>query len=236
MTSIVTRTLTLLLLGSLMMPAAQSQSRRLAPADILRIVTVSDAQISPNGDWVVYTASTTDGDQTLSTLWLVRAADNFSAGPPTSRQTEPRRNWEGVRTTGRPFLPSGWNASNPRWSPDGRSIAFIATRDDQRGIWVTSLNRPQPRFVAAMRSTNFFITYAGEAFAWSPDSRMIAYVSADEEESGKSEDPRVIDRLQYKSRTSFSDRLRTHVWVTDIDSPLPRQLTSGLTYDHALSF
>ena len=42
--------------------------------------------------------------------------------------------------------------------------------------------------------------------------------------------------MQYKSRTSFSDRLRTHVWITDVDAPQPRQLTSGLFYDHALSF
>ncbi|PYS85766.1 MAG: hypothetical protein DMF70_03715 [Acidobacteria bacterium] len=46
----------------------------------------------------------------------------------------------------------------------------------------------------------------------------------------------VIDRIQYKSRTSFSDNLRTHVWITDVDNPEPRQLTTGLAYDHALSF
>lgn len=229
------RIFAILFVTFLVSPVGQSQNRRVGPADIVRIATVGDAQISPNGEWVIYTVSTTDGEQSVSTLWLARSGDNFSANP-TSRQPEARRNWEGGRTPSRPFLPAGWNASNPRWSPDGRTIAFIATRDDMRGIWVSSVNRPQPRFVAAIRSTNFFITYAGETFAWSPDARMIAYISADEEESGKSEDPRVIDRLQYKSRTSFSDRLRTHVWITEIDSPQPRQLTTGLDYEHALSF
>src|SRR5258706_743248 len=72
---------------------------------------------------------------------------------------------------------------------------------------------------------------------------MIAYVSASEEPDGdiresrsRTDDPRVIDRVQYKSRTAFSDRLRTHVWLTEVDSPQPRQLTSGPYYDHALSF
>jgi len=65
---------------------------------------------------------------------------------------------------------------------------------------------------------------------------MIAFISATEDELSKGDDPRVIDRIQYKSRTSFSDRLRTHVWITDVDAPQPRQLTSGLSYDHALSF
>jgi dipeptidyl aminopeptidase/acylaminoacyl peptidase len=65
---------------------------------------------------------------------------------------------------------------------------------------------------------------------------MIAFVSASEEEMSKGDDPRVIDRIQYKSRTSLSDRLRTHVWIADVDAPQPRQLTSGQFYDHALSF
>src|SRR5260370_40601880 len=46
----------------------------------------------------------------------------------------------------------------------------------------------------------------------------------------------VIDRIQYKSRTSFSDNLRTHVWIVDVDDPTTRQLTNGPFYDHALSF
>jgi dipeptidyl aminopeptidase/acylaminoacyl peptidase len=61
-------------------------------------------------------------------------------------------------------------------------------------------------------------------------------VSATEEELSKGDDPRVIDRIQYKSRTALSDRLRTHVWIADVDAPQPRQLTSGMFYDHALSF
>ncbi len=221
-----------------------AQSRRaMAPSDILRIANVSDAQISPNGDWVVYTVSTIEGDQSVSTLWLVRLGERVFNVPPTSRQPEPRRNWDLIRTAGRTLLPPGWNGANPRWSPDSKSIAFLATHDGQHGIWVSAPERRIPRLVAAVRDTNFFITYAGESFSWSPDSRMLAYISAGEEPdrdpsdgSSKSDDPRVIDRIQYKSRTSFSDRLRTHVWLTDVDAPQPRQLTSGPFYDHALSF
>ncbi len=232
------------LLISLLPFACGGQSRRpMAPADILRIANVGDAQISPNGDWVVYTVSTTEGDQTVSTLWLVRAGERLSNVQPTSRQPEQRRNWDLPRIPVRPLLPQGWNATNPRWSPDGKNIAFLSTHDGQHGIWVSGPERRIPRFVTAVRETNFFITYAGESLAWSPDSKMIAYVSASEETdrdsldgSSRNDDPRVIDRIQYKSRTSFSDCLRTHVWLTDVDQPQPRQLTSGPFYDHALSF
>ncbi|MBV9960334.1 MAG: S9 family peptidase, partial [Acidobacteria bacterium] len=49
---------------------------------------------------------------------------------------------------------------------------------------------------------------------------------------------RVIDRLQYKSRTSFSDQKRTHVFVIEVDDSRaePRQLTEGRYYDHALTW
>src|SRR5882762_7116753 len=224
--------------------SVHAQTRRpMAPADILRIANVSDPQISPNGDWIVYTVSTIEADQTVSTLWLVRAGERLSNVPPTSRQPEQRRNWDLPRIAGRPLLPPGWSGANPRWSQDGKNIAFLSTHEGQHGIWVSGVERRIPRLIAAVRDTNFFITYAGESFAWSPDSRMIAYVSASEEpdsdsseSSSRNDDPRVIDRIQYKSRTSFSDRLRTHIWLTEVDSPQPRQLTSGPFYDHALSF
>jgi len=52
--------------------SVRPQARRpMTPADILRIANVSDAQISPNGEWVVYVVSTIEGDQSVSTLWLV---------------------------------------------------------------------------------------------------------------------------------------------------------------------
>src|SRR5882762_3411206 len=225
-------------------PSIRAQARHpMAPADILRIANVSDAQISPNGEWVVYTVSTIEGDQTVSILWLVRASERLANVPPTSRQPEPRRNWEPPSILSRPLLPAGWSGSNPLWSPDSKSVAFFSSHEGQHGIWVSGPDRRIPRLVATVRDTNFFITYAGESFAWSPDSRMIAYVSASEEpdsdsseSSSRNDDPRVIDRIQYKSRTSFSDRLRTHIWLTEADSPQPRQLTSGPFYDHALSF
>jgi dipeptidyl aminopeptidase/acylaminoacyl peptidase len=226
---------------------AFAQPRRaMAPADILRLANVSDVQISPNGEWIVYTVSTVEGDANRSTLWLVRVPPEADRTPPTTRPT-PRPDGESlsdpqIRVQEMQLLPAGWNASSPRWAPDNSQIAFLATRDGQTGIWLTDVKRSVPKLVATIQSTNFFITYAGETFDWSPDSRRIAYISASEEVrdvapgAAKPNDPRVIDRIQYKSRTSFSDNKRTHVWIVDVDRPEPRQLTSGLFYDHAVSF
>ncbi|MDT7603815.1 MAG: hypothetical protein QOF61_1812 [Acidobacteriota bacterium] len=209
-------------------PEDARAQRGMTPEDTLRVATVADAQVSPDGARVVYTVSTVAGNETRSALWLARTDD-------------PRR-------AGGQVIVGDLNPAHPRWSPDGTRIAFLGARGDQAGVWVVVAEGGAPRLVASVRATNFFITYAGEPFAWSGDSRRIAYVSATEElvtpdvadKSYQRErpeaDPRVVDRLQYKSRNGFSDRLRSHVWVTDITNPLPRQLTFGQTYDHALTW
>ena len=217
-----------------------AQSRRpMSPADILSVANVSDAQISPSGDWVAYTVSTVEGDATRSTLWLVRVASEVSPAARTLPDVTPT-SVDQSRQPSTPLLPAGWYASTPRWSPDGKNIAFLAEHEGLSGIWIVALDRRQPRFIVPLHDTNFFITYAGESFAWSPDGKMIAYISAADDavsvEAEHKDDPRVIDRLQYKSRTSFSDRLRTHVYLAVLDNPEPRQLTSGPYYDQALSF
>ena len=233
--------LSLLLLAGL---SFAQQRRLMTPADVLRVATVSDAQISPNGAYVVYTLTTVADDKNISTLWLTGTGATAipSQTPLTNpgRRTAPYSDWPDIRTNSLPLLPSGWIGSTPRWSPDSSTIAFLSSHEDQEGLWTVKLDRRDPRFISRVQTTNFFITYAGANYSWSPDSKRIAYISAtpdpSETSARRSDDPRVIDRIQYKSRTSFSDNRRTHVWVVDVERPEPRQLTSGGFYDHAVSF
>ena len=228
--------------------SAPAQSRGvMTPADTVRVANVTDAQISPNGQYVVYTVSSVAEDKTVSTLWIARTLSELVPVQPTAQPTPrsprgPYLEWPEIRVAPRTLLPPGWSASTPRWSPDGNSIAFLSQQEDHDGLWVVRLDKPEPRFIAPITSTNFFITYAGETLSWSPDSKRIAYISARADapvipdRSRRGDDPRVIDRIQYKSRTSFSDNRRTHVWVVEVDRPVPLQLTSGAFYDHAVSY
>ena len=253
------KTSALVLLFAFASVTAWSQQRRaITPSDTMRVVNVTDAQMSPNGQWIVYTVSSVEEDKNFTTLWIARmgpepftptAMPTPTPLPTPQRRIVPYLDWPDPRSTPRQLLPMGWTGSNPRWSPDSNSIAFLSGREEQDGIWVIRIDKNDPpKFVAPVQSTNFFITYAGEPFAWSPDSRRIAYISAKAEapeppptssrrpnEPGPN-DPRVIDRIQYKSRTSFSDTRRTHVWLTEVERPQPQQLTSGPFYDHALAF
>src|SRR3989442_11930229 len=111
-----------LLLPFLFVLSINAQPRRaMMPADILRVASLSDAEVSPDGEWVVYTVSINDGNQTVSTLWLVRPGEKFFRIPPGVRPSEQRRYPETPITPARPLLPSGWKAANPRCSPDGKS-------------------------------------------------------------------------------------------------------------------
>jgi len=210
-------------------------TRGMTPTDTLRMATVGDAQIAPDGSMACYTVAATEGNATRTALWCAQTGgERVALAASASRPQQ--------------VLSSEWNVSRPRWSLDGRRLAFIATRGEQSGLWAMSPRERQPRFVAPVRATNFHLPYAGESFVWSPDSRRLAFINASEpvdeagalgapdDERARRDDPRVIDRIQYKSRTGFSDTLRSHVWLTDVDDPAPRQLTSGQHYDHALAW
>src|SRR5687768_6714170 len=94
------------------------QTRKpMVPSDILRIAAVTDAQISPNGQWIVYTVSSTEGDRSRSTLWLARVGlDTLEAPTSIAPQTrQPDRDWREIPRRPSLLLPSSWTASTPRW-------------------------------------------------------------------------------------------------------------------------
>src|SRR5256714_14187546 len=93
--------------------------------ELINVRRVSDPQVSPDGNWIAYTIADTDKAANKRTTQSYR-------GP--IEGGEPRA------------LTSGDKSSNsPRWSPDGKRIAYISARDGQ--VWVMNAEGSAPRKV-----------------------------------------------------------------------------------------
>lgn len=125
-----------------------SQPARLE--DLLRIRNIEEAQISPSGDRVAYVLSEIDlaKNATPSRIWLINAA----GGAPLKLTAGPGRD------------------DRPRWSPDGKEIAFISDRDGSNQIWLINLAGGEASKPAAVEG-------GISNFAWSPDGRKIAFLA-----------------------------------------------------------
>lgn len=199
----------------------------------------SEPQISPDGQWVVYTLTQSDRltRRTTSQLWR-RAADGSDARQLT---------WSGERTYG------------ARWSPDGRHLAFISDRVAGRGLFVMPTDGGEAREIARHPESI-------EQLAWSPDGQWLSYIApveappdaghgshtaasaADSSATGEPSAPtgataapaahqpttvRVTNRLDYKlDGHGYLGERRRQVFLVELRGGHPRALTTA-SFDHA---
>jgi len=134
----------------------------------------------------------------------------------------------------------GVSSSHPRWSPDGKFLAFLSSRNNGKTqVWLLSRLGGE-----AAHLTD--IPQGVDDFEWSPDSTRLVLVLRDPKpedlEAAKDKDkdkpaaapkpktppPFVIDRLQFKRDTvGYLDHRRTHLYVFDTTSKKATQVTSG---------
>jgi dipeptidyl aminopeptidase/acylaminoacyl peptidase len=203
---------------------AQDEALRLfTPEDVHSIADVGDIAVSPDGEWVAYSVGTTDVDEDTysSDLHMV--------------------SWDGeTRLQLTHTAESG--EGHPRFSPDGRYLAFIAARNDgalededdpaaKSQVWL--LNRSGGE---ASRLTELPGGVSG--FEWSPDSARLVLVSRDPEDDPNENDddapahdtpePIVIDRYRFKQdRIGYlGDRYR-RIYVFDLATREAELLTPG---------
>ena len=134
-----------LILLALALASPLAAQRPVEAKDLLRIRDVSDPQLSPDGAWVAYTVSTSDtvADKGDADVWM--------------------SSWDGKRSVR--LTNSKAKESSPRWSPDGRYLAFLSSREDPREVdQVWLLDRTGGE---AQRVTD--LPGGVSDFAWSPD-------------------------------------------------------------------
>jgi dipeptidyl aminopeptidase/acylaminoacyl peptidase len=194
----------------------QPAGRPMVPEDLLRIRFVSDPQLHPDGQRVAFVVTTLSEarDEYLSTIWIV----DVNGGEPRQFTRGPRRD------------------TAPRWSPDGRWLAFVSEREKKgKGqLYVMPADGGEPARLTDLRP--------GVASpAWSPDGQWLAFVSrvggweepTDEEERERSKPPRIIDILRYKSNgVGFIYDRPQQIFVVPLAGGSPRQLTAGSFENH----
>lgn len=197
---------------------AQTQMRPIQFDDMIAMHRVSDPQISPDGKWVAYVVSTPDlqANHSVSDIWLV----------PTTGGAERE-------------LTRGGSDSRPRWSPDGKKIAFLSSRDGTQQVYVISI-------YGGESSRLTLLSTGADNEVWSPDGKLMAFVSSvypdcKDDDCNKSRDDaasknavkaHVAERLLYRHWTAWADGKRSHLFVIPADgSGAPMDLTPGADYD-----
>jgi dipeptidyl aminopeptidase/acylaminoacyl peptidase len=183
--------------------------------DLFGLQVATDPQIRPDGAAVAYTRVSYDvmTDRARRSIWLVDVSS-------------------GVQT---PVVTGEGSHSSPRWSPDGRRLAYVSTVDEGRPqLFVRWMDTGQSARLAELINPP-------SALTWSNDGASIAFTMFAPDEGAKlGEAPpkpegaewaaslEVITDITYRADgEGYLKAGYTHVYAVSADGGVPRQLTFG---------
>ncbi len=173
-------------------PAAQAQ---LTPEQTIARRQMSDVRISPDGDRVCFVVSEPPkGTLRSRHIWMLNVR---------SRELTQ-------------FTNSSKSESSPRWSPDGKRLAFVSDRGESPQIYVMPSDGGEAERLTEGKN-------GVRSVVWSPDGKHLAFLApepkteAEDKKDKDKDDARLVDR----------DDKHVRLWLIDIESKKIRQLTSG---------
>jgi dipeptidyl aminopeptidase/acylaminoacyl peptidase len=184
---------------------APPPARAIQLDDLLKIASVSDPQISPDGKSIAFVLSRPNLDQDRSDRELL--VIDIPSGVPRAL-THDRR-----------------GVGSPRWSPEGDRLGFEAmdstAKDPKLQLYVLPMTGGEARKLTDAPN-------GVEQFAWRPNGQEIAYVTSDEPENKKE-----IEKHNDAFEIGDNDYLATgpetpsHLWIVPAEGGKARRLTSG---------
>lgn len=199
------------------MPA---DSRSIQAEDIYSLRQPLDLRLSPDGSRLAVVVRKADREtlKYLSHIWMV----------PTSGGGSPYQ-----------FTQGTGGDSTPRFSPDGRNLAFLSARSGKSEIWIMPVGGGEARQLTKLGG-------AISDHTFSPDGKKIVAVFTPVDEEAKEREKkkkrgepgmetpqvRMITRIIYKlDGAGFIPKGRAHLWLIDVESGRARPLTSDERYD-----
>lgn len=191
-----------------------SQKSNFTYLDIFELQYVTDPQISPNGDWVVYKRMGFDimKDRAWGNLWMLKI-DGSQHQKLTAREV---------------------SESNPVWSPSGDRIVLSSSTDEGSEIYVYWVSTGK---VARLTQLSF----SPSAITWSPDGKQLAFSMKVTDKApviakmpGKpkgakwADAPRITDRVYHeRDGSGYIEPGYNHIFVMPANGGAVRQLTTG---------
>ena len=197
---------------------ALAKRRPVEAEDLYRFEIISEPQISPEGESAVFVVHRVDRktEKKRANLWVV----STRGGP------------------ARPFTQGDHADTYPRFSPDGRTVAFLSNRGNERQPQIYLLPTSGGE---ASRLTDLEGTI--QSFGWSPDGKrlVLQFRRKDEAEIAQEKDPRRkelglvsrrITRVFFKEDgVGFLPQDRWHLWSIDARTGKAEQLTESEVFD-----
>jgi len=188
--------------------------RPLTFEDLMKVERISDPQVSPDGKWIAYVQGTVRlaENKTVRHIWLVPAEGG-----------EPKQLTRGEGSDTR-----------PRWSPEGKSIAFMSTRGGSSQIWMIRVDGGESRQITSLSTEADGVTWARSANTLLFTSKVFPSC-ADDDCNSKRLDERakgkvkaqIIDELLFRHWAEYREGKYTHLFAVSAEGGKPRDLTPG---------